>query len=405
MKRGCIYSIILLMCIVSTTIAQDTKPQWIESIRVLSPLSCSDVSGRVKVRLQAKGLAHLQAQCFVPNRKNPYAKPQKLVLTPKGIKLNNEGIGTFTINTRALPHGPLTVQVIGEGPKGERDLYELQLYNSTGDQRRTAAGIPDTIPAAARGMQLAYSDDFDGPLSISRDGRGARYNAHKPTFGDFSVWPFSDPEGECNPFVQRDTYLIIRARKEAGNDNRASTGLIATVDMDGNGFRAKPPCYMECRLMAQSAPGTWPAFWTITSIHRGKGDELDVVEAYGGWGEGNPNSTGYWVTSHFWEQTDTDGQPLKHPGKLIEMTERRLGTSWSQTFHTYGLLIEADKTTYYLDDEEVWSHPTNSYSYRQPHVILINYAIGGSSGWKINLDRYNNTSEMYVDYLRVFEKR
>ena len=87
------------------------------------------------------------------------------------------------------------------------------------------------------------------------------------------------------------------------------------------------------------------------------------------------------------------------------MTERRLGTSWSQTFHTYGLLIEADKTTYYLDDEEVWSHPTNSYSYQQPHVILINYAIGGSSGWKINLDRYNNTSEMYVDYLRVFEKR
>ena len=405
MKYGCIYSTILLMCIVSTTIAQDTKPQWIESIRVLSPLSCSEVSGRVKVRLQAKGLTHLQAQCFVPNRKNPYAKPQKLVLTPNGIKLNNEGIGTFTINTRTLPHGPLTVQIIGEGPKGERDLYELQLYNSTGDQRRTAAGIPDTIPAAARGMQLAYSDDFDGPLSISRDGRGARYNAHKPTFGDFSGWPFSDPEGECNPFVQRDTYLIIRARKGAGNDNRASTGLIATVDMDGNGFRAKPPCYMECRLMAQSATGTWPAFWTITNIHRGKGDELDVVEAYGGWGEGNPNSTGYWVTSHFWEQTDADGQPLKHPGKLIEMTERRLGTSWSQTFHTYGLLIEADKTTYYLDDEEVWSHPTNSYSYRQPHVILINYAIGGSSGWKINLDRYNNTSEMYVDYLRVFEKR
>ena len=109
MKRGYIYSIIFLMCIVSTTIAQDTKPQWIESIRVLSPLSCSEVSGRVKVRLQAKGLTHLQAQCFVPNRKNPYAKPQKLVLTPNGIKLNNEGIGTFTINTRALPHGPLNV--------------------------------------------------------------------------------------------------------------------------------------------------------------------------------------------------------------------------------------------------------------------------------------------------------
>ena len=31
------------------------------------------------------------------------------------------------------------------------------------------------------------------------------------------------------------------------------------------------------------------------------------------------------------------------------------------------------------------------------------YAIGGASGWKINLERYKNTLEMYVDYLRVFE--
>ena len=26
-----------------------------------------------------------------------------------------------------------------------------------------------------------------------------------------------------------------------------------------------------------------------------------------------------------------------------------------------------------------------------------------ASGWKINLERYKNTLEMYVDYLRVFE--
>ena len=39
-----------------------------------------------------------------------------------------------------------------------------------------------------------------------------------------------------------------------------------------------------------------------------------------------------------------------------------------------------------------------------PPVLLINYAIGGASGWKINLERYNNTSEMFVDYLRVFKR-
>ena len=36
--------------------------------------------------------------------------------------------------------------------------------------------------------------------------------------------------------------------------------------MDGEGFFTKAPCYLECRFTAQSAPGTWPAFWTLTSI-------------------------------------------------------------------------------------------------------------------------------------------
>lgn len=390
--------------------AQDQTVRWVESIRVLSPAPCSDISGRVKVSLQAKGMERLNARCYVIAGKNHL--PQEKLLTPKGIKLDNEGKGSFWINAKKLPHGPLTIQITGESRAGERDLYELQLYNTTG-KLAPEAGIPDSVPSAAHGMKLVYYDDFDGPLSISRDGRGARYNAHKPTFGDFSGWPFFDPEGPQNPFSCRDTYLVIRAHKtllthgegDEGKAPQGSTGLIATVDMDGNGFRATPPCYMECRLMAQSAPGTWPAFWTVTNIHRGEGDELDVIEAYGGWGEGNPNSTGYWVTSHFWGQKDEAGKPLQHPGKLIEMTKGRLGTSWSQTFHTYGLRIDSLQTSYYLDDEEVWSHPTNSFSFQNPHVLLINYAIGGSSGWKINLERYNNTSEMYVDYLRVFEAK
>ena len=394
MMRG-FFLLIVLLCSARVS-AQDKASRWVETIKVLSPAPCSDISGRVKVNLQAEGMKQLKAQCYVADE----GIPRKLVLTPHGFKVDKDGVGSFWLNAKKLPHGPLTVQITGNNEAGEQDLFELQLYNTTG--RATAAGIPDTIPSAARGMRLVFSDDFDGPLSISRDGRGARYNAHKPTFGDFSGWPFCDPEGSQNPFRQRDTYLIIRAHKAEGT--RGSTGLIATVDMDGNGFRATPPCYMECRLMAHSAPGTWPAFWTITNIHRGEGDELDILEAYGGWGEGNPSNTGYHVTSHFWGQKDADGEPLKHPGKLIEMTKGRLGTSWSQTFHTYGLLIETEKTTYYLDDEEVWSHPTNSYSYQQPHVLLVNYAIGGASGWKINLERYNNTSEMYVDYLRVFER-
>ena len=181
-----ISTIILLLAAVLLTVAsdlsvsaQDKATRWVESIKVLSPAPCSDVGGRVKMGLQAKGMKQLKAQCYVADE----GIPRKLVLTP-AIKLNEDGAGSFWLNAKKLPHGPLTVQITGNNEAGECDLYELQLYNTAG--KRASAGIPDTIPSAARGMRQVFSDDFDGPLSISRDGRGTRYNAHKPTFGDFS---------------------------------------------------------------------------------------------------------------------------------------------------------------------------------------------------------------------------
>ena len=373
--------------------------QYVQAIEVLTPRLRSDVRGRVTVRFRAPGMDRAAARSAAYDRSG---QSRHISLTPKPITLKADGSGEFTFKSSDMPYGPFTVQIYAVNAAGKRDLFELQLYNKGRSKVKAPVGIPDTIPAPARGMRLAYSDDFDGPLSISRDGRGARYNAHKPRFGDFSGWPFSDPEGEANPFGQRDSYLIIRARKPEGS--RGSTGLIASVDMDGKGFRAKAPFYMECRFIAHSAPGTWPAFWTITNINRGPGDELDTVEAYGCWGAGNPNDTGYWVTSHFWGQKKPDGSPMEHPGRHILIDNTAGNTSWSEAFHTYGLYVDEQDTIYYFDDKEVWRHPTNPVSFSDPHVFLINYAIGGGSGWSIDLKRYGNASDMFVDYVRIFTK-
>jgi beta-glucanase (GH16 family) len=177
--------------------------------------------------------------------------------------------------------------------------------------------------------------------------------------------------------------------------------------MDGKGFWAQPPCYLECRFVAQSAPGTWPAFWTITGIEQNKpGDELDIVEAYGGVGktlkgEPTPNHPGYSITSHFWNQTNPDGTKRKGVSQRVPSMELGGKSYFSTTFHTYGVKIGLDDTVYYYDDIEVLRHPTNDLS-KQPHCFLINYAIGGISGWKIDLERYGDGSDMYVDYVRVY---
>ncbi|MBQ5663840.1 MAG: family 16 glycosylhydrolase [Bacteroidaceae bacterium] len=375
------------------------KEDWVQAIRLLQPECRSNVSGKVEVKFVAPGMSYAKAMCWgMGDEKDTLQWGRDTNLTPKGIKLKKDGSGSFKFNADLLPHGPMTVRIYALSKDGKKDIFELQLYNKGGISWRE--GIPSEHPTAAKGLKLVFSDDFDGELSISDDGRGARYNAHKPLSGDFSGWPFTDVSSVDNPFSRVDTYLKIAARKKDGG--KGSTGLIASVNMDGEGFWVKAPCYLECRFVAQSAPGTWPAFWTVNQIRPAPGDELDVIEAYGGLGEGNPNFWGYNSTTHYWEQRDEDGRRREADYKSIDMLSIGGGSSWSTTFHTYGVYIGLKETVYYLDNIEVFKHLTNSMSRDFPHLFMVNYAIGGISGWKIDLERYGNGSDMYVDYIRVY---
>ena len=375
--------------------------EWVQSIQIIEPACRTDVKGKVKVSFKAPKMDWAKALCWSQPSKGDSHWGKDVNLTPKGIKLDEQGEGSFIFNADKFPAGPMTVRIYAQNEAGLKDFFELQLYNTGGVV--WSQGVPDTIPHAAKGLQVVFVDDFDGPLSISNDGRNARYCAHKPRFGDFSGWPFSDVDGPDNPFEQRDTYLRIKARKPEGS--KGSTGLIASANMDGEGFWVQAPFYMECRFTAQSVPGAWPAFWTITRLDRGtNGDELDIVEAYGGVGKGNPNHPGYSLVSHFWGQKNPDGTKKREYDRVVPITELGGKSYWSHTFHTYGLYVDEKETVYYFDDIEVMRHPTNDESLN-PHIFLINYAIGGISGWPIDVERYGNGSDMYVDFVRVFAEK
>lgn len=376
---------------------------WVQRIVIKAPELRSEVRGDVKMEFQAPGMASARALCWqqpTPQDPNPFGHDQ--IVAPE-IKLDPEGNGSFVFPAESFPNGPVTVRILAHNGSGERDSRELQLFNKGGIVWNQ--GIPKTDPPAAAGMKLVFSDDFNGELSISKDGVGKRYGSHKPGGGDFSGWPFSDIEGAANPFSQTGTWLRIHASKPPGT--KGSTGLLSSVAMDGTGFYANAPCYFECRFTAQSAPGTWAAFWTMTKYSlTTKGtpaDELDIVEAYGGVGKGHPNHPGYSITSHFWKQTGPDGKPLKNINKRLNLMELGGKSYWSTTFHTYALKVTETETTYYFDDIEVLRHPTGPVSEVQPHFFMINYAIGGISGWKIDLAREGDASDMWVDYVRVYQ--
>jgi len=373
---------------------------WVQAIRVTYPKPRSDVSGTVTVTFHAKGMNEATAYCWKQESSvdsEGWGRDENL--TPQGILLDSRGNGSFRFNADDFPHGPMMVRIYAGNNEGLKDIYELQLFNSGGEVWKH--GIPDSVPVGAKGLKVAFEDDFDEPLSISNDGRGARYQAHKPGGGDFSGWQFSNVLGDGMPFEQRGTWLRIAARKDEKSPEGRS-GLIASIDADYRGLWAKAPCYFECRFTAQSAIGTWPAFWALAFGDDEKTDELDIIEAYGGRGEGNPNHPGYSIVSHFWNQTDADGNKKKAFSARPEIMSIGSQSYWSTTFHTYGVFIGREETVYYFDDIEVFRHPSGEVSKTEPHCFLVNLAIGGLNGWPIDLRRYGNGSDMWIDYVRVF---
>lgn len=376
---------------------------FVQSIKVLAPRYCSNVKGDVTVVFEAKGMTRVLARCW--GGEGEWGKDTVLA----DVKLDARSRGEFVFHADRYPAGPTTIRLQAIDGKGHQDYCELQVYNLGGISWKQ--GIPASDPPAAQGLKLVYKDDFDGLLSISPDGRGAKYAAHKTGGGDFSGWPFSDQEGDCLPFGQQDTYLRIHASKPFGTKGR--TGILSSIRPDGTGVAVPVPAYFECRLMCHSAPGSWGAFWTLSKgtigmpkddprfeeMKKAGCDELDVLECYGGYGLRNPNHGGkYGVTTHWWGQKDMGKAPHAFPDAM----KMAGGSSWSWTFHTYGLLITETDTVYYFDDVEVLRHPTGPVTKSQDTWFLINYAIAGISGWPYDLERYGNESDMWVDWVRVY---
>ena len=376
---------------------------FVQSIKVLAPRYCSNVKGDVTVVFEAKGMTRVLARCW--RASGEWGEDAVLADLPLGA----DARGEFVFHADEFPAGPTTIRLQAIDGKGHQDYCELQLFNLGGVSWKQ--GIPKSDPPGAKGMKLVFKDDFDGPLSISPDGRGARYAAHKTGGGDFSGWPFSDPDGDCLPFGQQGTYLRIHASKPYGTNGR--TGILSSIRSDGTGVAVPVPAYFECRLMCHSAPGSWGAFWTLTKGTIGMSkddpkfeatknagcDELDVIECYGGYGPRNPNHGGrYGVTTHWWGQKDMGEAPHAFP----DAQKMAGGSTWSWTFHTYGLAITETDTVYYFDDVEVLRHPTGPVTKSQDTWFLINYAIAGISGWPYDVERYGNESDMWVDWVRVY---
>ena len=258
--------------------------------------------------------------------------------------------------------------------------------------RAVAAARGDGTPPPGPSLDLcrfqpSFTEDFD-TLSVSPHGEtGSRWIAHTPWNGDFGDAAFADPLPDF-PFRTHNGVLEIEARK--GPDGKWQSGLLASATPTGSGF-AQRYGYFEMRAELPPGPGTWPAFWLNSNQKPGdknSGVEIDVIEYYGQF------PAAYHSAVHVWDKTD----PKQN--RVQDHTADVPTGSLTGGFHTFGVDVEADTITFYLDRRETWSVATPP-ELRDPSMVLVNLALG--SGWPI--DQTPNPSIMKVDYIHVYTPR
>ena len=247
-------------------------------------------------------------------------------------------------------------------------------------------------PAAGGPLDLCrfrptFTENFDS-LSVSARGDGSsRWIAHTPWNGDFGDAAFADPEPDF-PFRVRDGVLDIEARK--GPDGKWRSGLLASATPTTAGF-AQRYGYLEMRAELPPGPGTWPAFWLNSNLaadSKQPSVEIDVIEYYGQF----PDA--YHSAVHVWDKVDPKKSRVEDHVTTVPTGSLTGG------FHTYGVDVEPDWITFYLDRRETWRVATPP-ELRYPSMLLLDLALG--SGWPI--DRTPDPSVMKVDYVHVFAPR
>jgi beta-glucanase (GH16 family) len=155
----------------------------------------------------------------------------------------------------------------------------------------------------------------------------------------------------------------------------------------------------EMRGRIDTRPGLWPAFWTlgIKGPWPSNG-EIDIMEYY----RGVLLANAAWAGEKRWAaQWDDSRKPI------TEFND----PNWSQKFHIWRMDWDADSIKLYVDDlllnqvdlkETINKNGDGKNPFHQPHYIILNLAIGGTSGGDPSDTKFPATFE--VDYVRIYQR-
>jgi len=270
-------------------------------------------------------------------------------------------------------------------------VYTLAVdaYDAAGNRSATAAvdattascPIAEPQPIAGQGYRLAFGDEFD---SLDR----AVWDDH--------IWYDDPPSPTWAPrqYVSAGTLQLVSRRDDLfpGCTSLCYPINTATTLSSGKSFQYG---YFEARMRWTKGPGSWPAFWLISTGWAKTGScatpagELDVMEGQGTepdvfYGTIHKDSAGACGGD---EQNGNNWQPV--------------GVDLTDGFHTYAALWTPTTVSWYLDDKLIMSAPTYSTD-NQPMFLLLQMWSGGWTSPPTSATPPELLTE--IDWVHVWQK-
>lgn len=238
-----------------------------------------------------------------------------------------------------------------------------------------------TGKSAANKRQLVWSDEFN-EAKIDETKWNIHHNKRR-----------TDPEGKDAWWHKDNAYLengnlVIRTSKIDG----AYAG--AAVNTKGKFERAFG--YYETRVKMQKEQGHWGAVWlfspkVLTVGNEGRdGTEIDIFEGpYVGLNKDSVNVALHW---------DGYGKAHKKANKIVTGMKLNDG-NW----HTYAVEWTPDVYKFYYDGKMVWETTAGGVCQIPLHLIVSDEI--GDWGGKLDIRKANLPDYMYVDYIRVYDRK
>lgn len=329
------------------------------------------------------------------------------ISTGDGTALSGEDYVAVSKQSVSIPAGQtkavFTVNVVGDEWKESTEDFFVLLQNPVNCTLATDAAkgyimnddtrifINDkgnnVSPATYPGYSLVWADEFNG-TSLDMDSWNYDVGDGCPNCG----WGNNELEyytaGEN--LTLQDGKMIIEARSETKGGKNYTSSRIKTQNKKSFKFGR-----IDIRAKVPKGKGVWPAIWmlgnNISTVSWPKCGEMDIMELLGQ----EPNKV--YSTVHYGPG----------PGSIQISRSKTAAVPYSDDFHLFSLIWEADRMRYLVDNElisEVKKSDLggNTYPFNEPFFLLINVAIGGN--WPGSPDATTRLPQwMMVDYVRVFQ--